>query len=122
MSFLALLPDAAGQDNTLGRRSRCIHRGADFHMRSMSGFQQRVCGVATAVLSFTAVTNPVQAAETAAYFESVLHSFSGPDGAFPGSVMMDPSGTIYGTAPQGGTGNGAVGVVFALVPNGNSYD
>jgi uncharacterized repeat protein (TIGR03803 family) len=54
--------------------------------------------------------------------ETVLHSFSGgSDGAYPnGSLIMDSSGSLYGTTSQGGDpscGNGyGCGVVFKLTP------
>ena len=48
--------------------------------------------------------------------ESVLHSFSGPDGADPaGGLIFDASGNLYGTTWSGGTGGG--GIVFELTPN-----
>lgn len=52
--------------------------------------------------------------------ETVLYSFSGSDGAFPDGLMLDPSGTLYGTTNNGGPQND--GVVFALTPNGTGYD
>jgi uncharacterized repeat protein (TIGR03803 family) len=52
--------------------------------------------------------------------ETVLHSFSGSDGGVPYGLMLDPSGTLYGTTNVGGTQND--GVVFALTPNGTAYD
>ena len=49
----------------------------------------------------------------------VLHTFSGPDGAYPiGSLTVDRAGNIYGTTNKGGTDN--VGTVFKLrQTNGN---
>lgn len=44
---------------------------------------------------------------------TVLHSFAGPDGAFPmGGVVLDKHGALYGTTSQGGLSG--VGVVFRL--------
>ena len=44
---------------------------------------------------------------------SVLHSFSGPDGAAPQSVLvMDASGNLYGTTANGGSGS--YGTAFKL--------
>jgi len=40
--------------------------------------------------------------------ESVLHSFSGGDGMWPGSVTFDKAGNLYGTAGTGGTYGGGV--------------
>lgn len=55
--------------------------------------------------------------------ETVLHTFSGPDGAFPFSgLVMDASGNLYGATNQGGnstcTKNAipTCGVVFELSP------
>jgi uncharacterized repeat protein (TIGR03803 family) len=49
--------------------------------------------------------------------ESVLHSFTGPDGAYPYSgVIMDSAGTLYGTTSQGGT---RLGVVYKLDATGH---
>ena len=56
--------------------------------------------------------------------QTVLHTFSGPDGQFPLSgVIMDASGNLYGTASQGGNASDCTlntppgcGVVFQLSP------
>jgi uncharacterized repeat protein (TIGR03803 family) len=49
---------------------------------------------------------------------SVLHTFTGPDGAEPiSSVILDGAGNIYGTTPAGGDGNCSLegcGTVFVL--------
>jgi uncharacterized repeat protein (TIGR03803 family) len=48
---------------------------------------------------------------------SVLYSFSGPDGAYPGAgLVLDPSGNLYGTTYAGGTEPGSAGTVFKLTP------
>ncbi len=54
--------------------------------------------------------------------ETVLHSFSGSDGAFPLGVVMDSKGNLYGATGQGGdpkclgsNGHGC-GVVFEITP------
>jgi uncharacterized repeat protein (TIGR03803 family) len=54
------------------------------------------------------------------YFENVIYSFSGPDGALPmGPVIVDQKGVLYGTTNTGGrSGKGAV---FALTPSGSTY-
>ena len=50
--------------------------------------------------------------------EQVLHSFGGPDGAYPSAgLIMDPAGTLYGTTNLGGGGNCngfGCGVVFEI--------
>jgi uncharacterized repeat protein (TIGR03803 family) len=53
--------------------------------------------------------------------ESVLHSFTGEDGANPlGGLIQDAEGNLYGTAQYGGaSGNG---VVFELVRGAAGYD
>jgi uncharacterized repeat protein (TIGR03803 family) len=51
---------------------------------------------------------------------SLLHSFAGPDGAFPlSNVIQDPDGTLYGTAEFGGAANG--GTVFQMAPDGSGF-
>ena len=49
------------------------------------------------------------------WLTSVLHGFSGPDGANPGAgLVMDPAGNLYGTTVFGGSGYS--GTVFKLTP------
>ena len=50
--------------------------------------------------------------------ETVLHSFAGTDGSQPygGSLLLDASGTLYGTTSQGGGSSCGCGVVFRLTP------
>lgn len=56
--------------------------------------------------------------------ETVLHSFTGPDGAEPfGSLVQDTAGNLYGITPVGGASgscstNGGCGVVFKVDPTG----
>jgi hypothetical protein len=45
---------------------------------------------------------------------SVVHGFSGPDGAYPYGVVVDARGHLFGTAWGGGTYN--YGVVFEVIP------
>ena len=50
--------------------------------------------------------------------ETVLHAFTGSDGAFPGAgLVLDMAGNLYGTTTGGGGGNS--GVVFKVDPSGN---
>jgi uncharacterized repeat protein (TIGR03803 family) len=49
------------------------------------------------------------------WLTSVLHGFSGPDGANPGAgLVMDPAGNLYGTTVFGGAGYS--GTIFKLTP------
>jgi len=52
--------------------------------------------------------------------ETVLHRFSGKDGASPQSdLLLDAAGNLYGTTSQGGSGQcalGGCGVVFEITP------
>jgi hypothetical protein len=45
---------------------------------------------------------------------SVVHQFTGPDGAYPYGVVIDKQGNLFGTAWGGGTYN--YGVVFEITP------
>jgi uncharacterized repeat protein (TIGR03803 family) len=50
--------------------------------------------------------------------ESVLLSFTGPDGVYPlASLIVDKKDNLYGTTYYGG-GNGGYGIVFRLAPDG----
>ena len=63
------------------------------------------------------------AAQTrAGWTESIIHTFTGLDGAFPqGGVIMDSTGALYGTASGGGPISygmvGGYGLVFKLTPS-----
>jgi uncharacterized repeat protein (TIGR03803 family) len=52
--------------------------------------------------------------------EAILHSFQGPEGAYPqGGLIMDATGTLFGTTSGGGPmsyGVGGYGVLFKLAP------
>jgi uncharacterized repeat protein (TIGR03803 family) len=51
--------------------------------------------------------------------ETVLHSFSGPDGKGPfDGLIMDAAGNLYGTASEGGTHAAFGGVVFEISSSG----
>lgn len=49
--------------------------------------------------------------------EKVLYTFSGPDGGFPGGLICDRRGNLYGTTSMGGTFG--YGTVFKLDKHGN---
>lgn len=51
---------------------------------------------------------------------TVIHTFTGQDGKYPGGpLVLDSGGHLYGTAGSGGGGNG--GAVFKLTPHGESW-
>lgn len=47
----------------------------------------------------------------------ILHSFTGPDGAFPVASVIEVGGNLYGTTQEGGAYNND-GVIFRLAPDG----
>ena len=49
--------------------------------------------------------------------DSVIHSFSGPDGAVPWAGVIAVKGAFYGTRTEGGSSND--GTVFALSASGS---
>jgi len=52
--------------------------------------------------------------------ETILHTFSGPEGAQPfGPVVFDAAGNLYGTATNGGSFG--YGTVYKLTPKGKTY-
>ena len=92
-------------------------------------------GIATIAVTACAARNPLPLNEHAPYSqtpiidrgitskETVLHSFSGPDGAGPAyGVIADKSGTLYGTTIFGGKSKSSAGVVFKLKPRGFNYE
>jgi uncharacterized repeat protein (TIGR03803 family) len=53
------------------------------------------------------------------YVKTTLYMFQGSDGAYPSTTLLaGASGTLFGTAGGGATGNG---IVFELVPSGSNY-
>ena len=50
---------------------------------------------------------------------SILHSFSGPDGAQPAGGLALANGVLYGTTSWGGNGNS--GTVFSIETNGSNF-
>jgi uncharacterized repeat protein (TIGR03803 family) len=66
-------------------------------------------------------------ASSGGWIETVLHTFTGPDGANPsGGLVFDGSGNLYGGASAGGIGTGCRGVpcgaIYELTPSGNSWN
>jgi uncharacterized repeat protein (TIGR03803 family) len=51
--------------------------------------------------------------------ESIIYSFSGPDGVGPEGLAWDAAGNLYGSAEAGGNNNG--GTVYQLVPSGGGW-
>jgi len=53
--------------------------------------------------------------------ETVLHSFTGPDGSTPGqgNLLFDQTGNMYDTTEWGGAN--AVGIVYELSPSGGNW-
>jgi uncharacterized repeat protein (TIGR03803 family) len=49
------------------------------------------------------------------YTEKVLWNFTGTDGQYPSSVILDTAGNLYGTAQRGGD-QGGWGAVFEVIP------
>jgi uncharacterized repeat protein (TIGR03803 family) len=63
------------------------------------------------------------------YVETILHSFSGPDGSYPAvGLIMDRAGALYSTTVEGGIAKSApcffyaaCGLVFKLTPSTGGY-
>src|SRR5438046_997398 len=85
-------------------------------MRKSNGFGRYLLASAAAVMMFAWTT------QTQAWTETVLHSFTGSDGAYPfGGVIVDKAGNLFGTTSQGGGGcrpQRGCGTVFELAPDG----
>ena len=81
----------------------------------ISNFRPPTAALAIAIaLALAAVTTQSAQAQTF----TVLHTFTGPDGAYPyGRLAMDPGGNFYGTTYGGGDGcqGYGCGTVFKLV-------
>ena len=83
------------------------------------------CSLGTTVVGcgtiFTLQPQPTFCASvTCPWKETILHSFSGPDGNFPtGEVVFDEAGNFYGTASFGGSQG--EGVVWKMTRTGSDW-
>ena len=50
--------------------------------------------------------------------ESVLHTFTGPDGSNPDAALINVDGTLYGTTAKGGVHPCGCGTVFSITTGG----
>jgi uncharacterized repeat protein (TIGR03803 family) len=72
---------------------------------------KRIANPAAFVLCAAAIALPAQTITT-------LHSFGGPDGAYPGAGLMQAAnGDFYGATGNGGA-NGNHGTIFTISPSG----
>jgi uncharacterized repeat protein (TIGR03803 family) len=101
-----------GTDGTASEASMAIGSGGVLYGTTMMGGNRGCsfsegCGT---VYSLTPPTSP-----GGYWTETVLHRFSGSDGASPlAGVVVGKNGVLYGTTASGGPGGG--GTVFALAP------
>jgi uncharacterized repeat protein (TIGR03803 family) len=78
-------------------------------------------GLLGGLLAMTAVAAAAGALVGAGGPPDVIHSFGDGDGEYPATdLVVDSTGTIYGTTTQGGGLNS--GTVFALSPSGQGWD
>ena len=93
-------PDAGLISDAAGNLYSTTNRGGDLSQCSPYG-----CGT---VFKLTPNAD-------GSWTESVLHTFKGPNFAYPGGLIFDASGNLYGTTYEGGAfGDGSV---FKLTPN-----
>lgn len=74
------------------------------------------------IFLFAALGPALFAAHARAATEKVLYAFNITDGEYPGSLVFDKAGNLYGTTFYGGStacGGTGCGVVFKLTPAGN---
>ena len=89
--------------------------------RRRSAFPQRL--ILLGLLALTLIVIPAATAQTF----TVLHTFSGPDGANPGAgLTLDRAGNLYGTTKYGGNTGGSCpplgcGSVFKLAHAGSGW-
>jgi uncharacterized repeat protein (TIGR03803 family) len=61
------------------------------------------------------VVYKLTATSSTSWTHSILHTFTGPDGADPSALLLDSAGDLFGTTVEGGAGN--LGTVFEITPN-----
>ena len=114
-NVLTAMP-VGGQDGNLPD-SRPI-RGPDglLYSTTYQGGGGCDCGVVFKLQPPPTAPTSVQSSWT----ETVIHTFGGPDGAYPGyaDLVFDREGNIYGTTSEGGSG---AGVVFKLTPSNGGW-
>jgi uncharacterized repeat protein (TIGR03803 family) len=60
------------------------------------------------------VVYKLTATSSTSWTHSILHTFTGPDGADPSALLLDSAGDLFGTTVEGGAGN--LGTVFEITP------
>jgi len=105
----------SGADGTYPFAGLTLDAAGNLYGTTVSGGGCSFRGLVTCGVVYKLAPNP-----DGSWTESVLHSFSGPDGVAPASgVTLDASGNLYGTTDWGG---GCVhelgcGVVYKLAPS-----
>ena len=84
----------------------------------------RFCGIIHRMAIVTLLLTAIAALPANAQYKgTVLHTFTAsPDGAFPGPIIRDAQGNVYGTSYSGGLascGYGTCGTIFKIDPKGN---
>jgi uncharacterized repeat protein (TIGR03803 family) len=118
---LSTLADFGNDDNGYNPESR-VAVGPDNAIYSSTLFGGVGCGgngCGTIFKLVPAASVPRTARNLDA--KTVLHRFSGPDGAKPlGDLVFDAAGNLYGTTASGGAYNG--GTVFELSPTADGWE
>jgi uncharacterized repeat protein (TIGR03803 family) len=124
-----LTPPSDGQDSWTETDLHVFQGGANDGAMPMAGVVVDVAGNLYGTTEYGGSNNAgtvfmltPPAGGQGTWSESVLHRFSGSDGAYPlGSLTKTASGIFYGTTSIGGSAND--GTVFKLVPplGGNSW-
>jgi len=114
-------------DRIFGNRKRDLLRRGEFTMKrseqtrnGIGGLDLRMTIAATAIATLLLVAATPAQAQT----YTVIHTFNGPDGAFPyGTLTMDRAGNFYGTTNGGGSGcaDYGCGTVFKLTYKNSNW-